>query len=224
MEQALARRPWLLPLILGILTVIFLRPVVLPFEPGQVLLGNDFQAMFYPLHQYILQTIQAGELPLWNPHQFIGHPIIGNPHAALFYPATWLMWLVGVQRGMGLSMALHAFLGAWGMAVFVRTFKASYVGALLAGVIYGMSGWTGARFYVGHYNLFVVYGLIPWAMAFYRTSLARSAWYATLPGMAVIGLSLLAGYPPLVLYAGLCLVSLWVYHLALAYAQPESTL
>src|SRR5262249_7520291 len=84
--------------------------------------------------------------------------------------------------------------------------------------------WTGARFYVGHYNLFVVYGLIPWAMAFYRTSLARGAWYTTLPGMAVIGLSLLAGYPPLVLYEGLCLVSLWVYHLALAYAQPESTL
>src|SRR5258708_7749035 len=209
MEGAFEGRRWLLPLVLGILTIIFLRPVILPLEPGQVLFGNDFQAMFYPLHQYILQTIQSGELPLWNPHQFIGHPIIGNPHAALFYPATWLMWLVGVKRGMGLSMAIHVFLGAWGMAVFVRSFKASYVGSLLAGVIYGMSGWTGARFYVGHYNLFVVYGLIPWAMAFYRNSLARRGWYFTLAGMAAIGLAILAGYPPLVLDSGLFRVSLW---------------
>jgi len=222
LERAFERRSWLLPLVLGILTVIFLRPVVIPPEAGEVLKGNDYQALFYPLHQYIRQTLQSGELPLWNPHQFIGHPIIGNPHAALFYPATWFMWLVGVERGMGLSLVVHAFLGAWGMARLARSFNATWIGSLLAGVIYGMSGWTGARLYVGHYNLFVVYGLIPWMMVAYRHALARGTWQSTLPGMAVTGAALLAGYPPLVLFAGLALVTLWLYHLAQAYALPDT--
>ena len=32
--------------------------------------------------------VVAGELPLWNPRQFIGHPIIGNPHSNIFM-ADW---------------------------------------------------------------------------------------------------------------------------------------
>src|SRR5260221_6095063 len=112
MEHIFERRRWLLPLVLLIATVIFLRPVVIPPEPGAVLDGNDLRAMFYPLHQYILQTLQSGELPLWNPHQSIGQPITGNPQSALFYPATWFMWLAGVQRGMGLSLGFHVWLGA----------------------------------------------------------------------------------------------------------------
>ncbi len=222
MEQLFERRRWLLPLVLAIATIIFLRPVVFPTEPGAALDGNDFRAMFYPLHQYIFQTVHSGELPLWNPHQFIGHPTIGNPHSALFYPATWFMWLVGVKRGMDLSLVFHVWLGAWGMALLARSFKASYLASLLAGIIYGMSGWTGARLYVGHYNLFVVYGLASWMLVAYRYALARGTWRSTLFGIVVTGAALLAGYPPLVLYAGLGLVSLWVFHVAQVYARPAN--
>src|SRR5512143_4105399 len=98
MEQAFERRPWLLPLTLALLTIILLRPALIPPGPNQALDGKDLLSMFYPLQQYIRQTLLSGELPLWNPHQFIGHPIVGNPHAALFYPASWFMWLVGVAR------------------------------------------------------------------------------------------------------------------------------
>ena len=222
MEQAFTRRPWLLPALLALLTIIFFGPVIFPPQPGQVLSGNDFNGLFYPLHNYIRQIVLSGELPLWNPRQFLGHPIIGNPHSALFYPATWFMWAVGVERGMDLSMVFHAWLGAWGMAMLARSFKSSYVGALLAGIIYGMSGWTAARFYVGHYNLFVVYGWLPWMMVAYRYALERRTWRSTVPGMAVTGAALLAGYPPLVLYAGLCMVTLWVYHIAQVYTTDQN--
>src|SRR5260221_8856818 len=153
MEQAFERRPWLVPLVLALLTLIFLRHVIIPPEAGFALDGSDFRSMFYPLHEYIRQTLLSGELPLWNPHQMLGHPIIGNPHAALFYPATWFMWLVGVERGMNLVLVFHTWLAAWGMARLARSFGASYVGSLLAGILYAMSGWAGAHFYAGHYDL-----------------------------------------------------------------------
>src|SRR3954465_14182043 len=143
MEAAFQRRPWLVPVVLAVLTVIFLKPVFIPSPPGAVSSSQDFRDMFYPLHEYILQTIQAGELPLWNPHQMLGHPIIGNPHAALFYPGTWFMWLVGVRRGMELVLAFHTWLAAWGMARLLRRFGSSYVGSIVGAVLFAMGGWVG---------------------------------------------------------------------------------
>ena len=157
MERTLDKRPWLMPFILLALSILFFKAVVLPDSPTSGLDGKDFVAMFYPLQQSIQRALQSGQLPLWNPHQFIGHPYIGNPHAALFYPATWFMWLVGVVRGMDWSMVIHGWLGAWGMAVLMRRFKASNVASLLAGVIYATGGWAAARYFAGHYNLFTIY-------------------------------------------------------------------
>jgi hypothetical protein len=195
METVLEKRPWLVPAVLAALVVILLRPVILPPEAGQVLDGNDYVSMFYPLQQYIRQTLQNGDLPLWNPHQFIGVPLIGNPHAALFYPGTWLVWLIGVQRGIGLLMVIHVWIGAWGMSRLVRGFGATHTGSLLAGVVFAMSGWVGARFYIGHYNLLLVWGWIPWAMVAYRFALAHPDWFAMLPDRDP-GAAVLAGHSP----------------------------
>jgi hypothetical protein len=212
MEDAFRRRPWLLPIVLAVLVIIFLRPVILPPKANYFLDGQDFRDMFYPLHEYIAQTLGSGELPLWNPHTFIGHPIIGNPHAALFYPGTWFMWLVGVERGMNLVLVFHTWLGAWGMALLARNFKASYIGSLLAGVIFAMGGFAGARYYAGHYNLLVVFAWIPWAMLAYLYALTHLTLRATLPGILVMGFVLLAGHPPTTVYLILLLVTLAGYY------------
>jgi len=170
--------------------------------------------MFYPLQEYIQQSIRSGEFPLWNPHTFIGHPIVGNPHTGLLYPVNWLLWATDVVRGMNLSMVFHGWLGAWGMAVLLRRYRSSYIGALLAGIVYAMSGWAATRYYIGHYNLFVIFGWIPWMMAAYHFALDRRTWRSTLPGIALTGIAILAGHPPLLLYGGICLVTLWVNDVA----------
>jgi hypothetical protein len=211
-ERALEKRPWLVPLILLGLSILFLKAVLLPGSPTGGLDGQDFRSMFYPLQESIQLVIQSGQLPLWNPHQFIGHPFIGNPHAALFYPGTWFMWVVGVIRGMNWMMVLHGWLGAWGVAVLMRRFKATHLASLLAGILYATGGWAAARYYAGHYNLFVVFGLVPWMMVAYHRTLALGTIRSLLPAMAITGMALLAGYPPMVLYGGLMLVCLWVYH------------
>lgn len=215
MESVLERRPYLVPVVLGLLTVLLLKAAVLP-SSGQVLDGKDLGAFVYPLYTMTGNLVRAGELPLWNPYSFLGAPLIGNPQATLFYPATWLVWLVGAERGIGWMLALHVWLAAWGMARLARTFGASYTGGLAAGILYGMSEFVGARFYAGHYTLLLVYGWMPWAIAAYRQALLARHWRAALPGAVVMGLVLLAGHPPLTFYLGLCLVGLLVYHVVMA--------
>ncbi len=48
MEKAFERRPYLVPVVLALLTILFMRPAVLP-PAGEVLSANDFRAMFYPM-------------------------------------------------------------------------------------------------------------------------------------------------------------------------------
>ncbi len=216
MENAFERRPWLLPVVLAALVLVLLRPALVPLQPGDRLNGKDLLDMFYPLNQATGQMIRAGTLPLWNPHQFIGHPFVGNPHAALLYPGTWFVWLTDTQRAMALMLALHTWLGAWGMARVARSFGSTYSGALLAGVIYATSGWAGARYYAGHYNLMLVAGWVPWGIVAYRHALHSRTWHALLPGIGVLGIALLAGYPPLLIYLALAWVLLWLYHTATA--------
>ncbi len=211
MEKAFERRPYLVPLVLALLTLIFLRPAILS-PAGQVLSANDFRAMFYPLTTMLHDMVHAGELPLWNPYTFIGHPLIGNPHAALFYPATWLIWLIGADRGLGLALAFHIWLAAWGMSRLSRSFGSTYSAGLLAGVVFGMSEWMGTRFYAGHYTLIMVAAWIPWAVAAYRHALTRGTWLSVIPGGAVLGAALLGGHPPMVFYLGLALVVMAIYH------------
>ncbi|MEP7290031.1 MAG: YfhO family protein [Chloroflexota bacterium] len=213
MEQVFERRPWLVPVVLALLTIIFLKPIVFP-DPNTALNGADFRTLFYPLHQYIRETVQAGELPLWNPRIYIGHPVIGDPHAALLYPATWFMWLVGVERGMNLSMVFHMWLAAWGMARLTRSFGSTHVGGILAGIVYAMSGWAAARFYAGHYQLYVVFAWIPWALVAYRYALRRGTWRSGLPGAAVLGAAILAGHPPMLVYLVISLGTMWIFHIA----------
>ncbi len=211
MEKAFERRPYLVPLVLALLTILFLRPAILP-PSGEVLAANDFRAMFYPITTMLHDMVHVGELPLWNPYTFIGHPLIGNPHAALFYPATWVIWLVGADRGLGLVLAFHVWLAAWGMSRLARSFGSTYTAGLLAGVVFGMSEWMGTRFYAGHYTLIMVAAWIPWAVAAYRHALTCGTWRSVLLGGAVLGAALLGGHPPMVFYLGLALVVMAIYH------------
>ncbi len=215
MEKAFERRPYLVPLVLALLTILFLRPAILP-PPGQVLAANDFRAMFYPLTTMLHDMVHAGELPLWNPYTFIGHPLIGNPHSALFYPATWLIMLIGADRGLGLALAFHIWLAAWGMSRLSRSFGSTYTAGLLAGVVFGMSEWMGTRFYAGHYTLIMVAAWIPWAVAGYRHALTRGTWRSAIPGGMALGAALLGGHPPMVFYLGLSLIIMLIYHIMTA--------
>lgn len=148
MIDPLERRPWLVPLILALLCVIFFRHVLLP-QPG---------------------------------------------------------------FGAVLLLVLHVWWGAWGMDRLARSFGASALGGLLAGVTFGFSSLLIANIWAGHYTRVLVMAWGPWVLAAYRHALARGTWRAALPGAAALGLALLAGDLPTAAYAALLLVALWGYH------------
>lgn len=216
MESLLTRRRWLTPVILFGLALLLLQPAVLPDDRRHALDGHDFTGNFYPLYSFTAEQVRAGALPLWNPRQFAGFPVAGNPQAAIFYPGTWLIWGLNaagasVPRAMGVMVVAHVFLAAWGMALLARRFGVTHTAALAAAVIYAMSGWAAARVFAGHYTILTVYAWIPFVLAGTHRALERRTVGALLPPVAALGMAALAGHPQMVLYAALGMAVLWGY-------------
>ena len=55
----------------------------------------DSKNQFYPTLRYLGAALAHGELPLWNPYHFGGHPSAADPQSLLFTPTMLLFgWLV----------------------------------------------------------------------------------------------------------------------------------
>ncbi len=205
--------PLLIPVVLAALTLLYMMPFVRPPTGREALDGHDLVNQQYPLLSLIFDSLRDGQgLPLWNPYQFAGQSIVANPQSTLFYPPAWIMIPLGVPRGAGWLIALHLWLGAWGMAQFSRQLGASRAGALVGGMVYGFSALMGARIEAGHLNYLLCQAWLPWIAAAYLWSITRRRWFlAGLPGAAALGLCILSGYPPLLYFALVWLLGLWLY-------------
>src|ERR687893_1336697 len=55
----------------------------------------DSKNHFYPMLRYLGIALEHGELPLWNPYHFSGHPSVADPQSLLFTPTMLLFaWAV----------------------------------------------------------------------------------------------------------------------------------
>ena len=95
---------------LGVLLFVY-HPVL--FEDEQFSGGNV--AYFdYPLYLRVQQEWNAGRLPLWNPWQNGGMPLLGNPMAAVLYPGKVVHALLPYRLGLPLLRDRpHPRRGAW---------------------------------------------------------------------------------------------------------------
>src|SRR5206468_13039503 len=50
----------------------------------------DSKNHFYPMFRFLADSLQRGEIPLWNPYHFGGHPSVADPQSLLFTPSLFL--------------------------------------------------------------------------------------------------------------------------------------
>jgi hypothetical protein len=210
--QRFPTRLLVIPLALAALTLLYMMPFVRPPTGREALDGHDLVDQQYPLLSFIFDSVRDGRgLPLWNPYQFAGQSTVANPQSTLFYPPAWIMVPLGVPRGVGWLIAIHLWLGGWGLAQFARRIGASIPGALLGGIVYEFSALMGAHLGAGHFNYLLCQAWLPWIALAYLWSVERRRWWwAGLPGAAAFGLCILTGYPPLLYFALIWLGSLWL--------------
>src|SRR3954464_15316275 len=103
----------------------------------------DSKNHFYPMLRYLGTALEHGELPLWNPYHFSGHPSVADPQSLLFTPTMLLFgWLIPSpsMQVFDLAVFAHFLPGALAMLALFRRRGWGPAGGGLAGGIFFFGG------------------------------------------------------------------------------------
>lgn len=108
-----------------------------PFIPVN---GTDTPVMEEPVYEFIRHHLWQGILPFWNPHQALGYPLIGMLEIGLFFPLTFIMYLLPNIYAWDILILSRLFFAGLFTFWFMRTLRFSAVPSLCAAIIFMLSG------------------------------------------------------------------------------------
>jgi len=194
------RNAWLLLLVL---TAALIGWLFAPALTGAASFAFRDAAHFYhPLFQYIRGEWGAGRVPLWNPYENLGVPLVAENTSSVFYPGkllfalpldyTWLynMYIVG-----------HVALASATSYRLARHLRASVPGAVLGALSYAFSGCV--LFQYCNVIFLVGAAWLPLALLYADRLLRMREPWAALGFGVVVALIVLGGDPHLAYNLGL---------------------
>jgi hypothetical protein len=95
---------------------------------------------FVPWLQMARRELLAGRLPLWNPHQSGGVPLLGNAVSALGSPLVWPILAFGVAAAWNLSLLLRLLVALGGAFLWLRDLGRSTSAAFMGATAFALSG------------------------------------------------------------------------------------
>ena len=108
---------------------------------------GDFTQQFLAFSSYQAKRLLAGEIPLWNPYNYGGHPFLADTQSAVFYPPRLIAIAVSSLTGGWSAAALqaeavaHYWLATVLMYTFVRAVARSPLAGLVSALTVGYGGY-----------------------------------------------------------------------------------
>lgn len=143
----MARHPYWAALAgFGLLTGLFYAPLLLGVRTFP---DGDFTHHFLPFSRFQLETLRSGQLPVWNPYTYSGHPFLADTQAAVFYPLSNLFlalswfWTAAATRLYWLQIEAMSQIALAGFFVFllVNELTRNCWAAFVAGACFAFSGY-----------------------------------------------------------------------------------
>src|SRR5215217_1554190 len=179
----------------------------------------DSKNQFYPFLRYLGAALAHGELPLWNPYHFSGHPAVADPQSLLFTPTMLLFgWLVPEPSMQLFDLVVFAHLlpGALAFVALFRRRGWHPAGAVAGAIVFMLGGSASAR--LQHTGMILSYGFFPVALCFLEEALARRSYrFGVL--FALTAAFMTVGRDQVAFLSGLTLISVVVYETGMA-QQP----
>ncbi|MCI0467887.1 MAG: YfhO family protein [Beijerinckiaceae bacterium] len=146
----------------------------------------DSKNHFYAMFRFLGGALSNGEVPLWNPYHFGGHPAIADPQSFLFTPSMLLFALLAPNASMQMFDAVvlaHLLAGGICILGLLRRWGWHPAGAVLTAVIFMLGGAASSR--LQHTGIILSYSFFPAALWCLDVMLERCSWRHA-PAFAVI--------------------------------------
>jgi hypothetical protein len=158
----------------------------------------DTIRQMYPWKTLVIQSLKKGKLPLWNPYNFSGTPLLANFQSAALYPLGFLYLIFAQIDAWTILIILQPVLAALFTYLYSRKIGMSPYGSALSALSYGFSGFMAVWLEyntVGHVILWLP--LILLAIEHIRSK-PKPVWLMILASAHVC--AILAGHPQVYAY------------------------
>jgi len=156
---------------------------------------SDQADTFYPWIVFAGRALRDGELPLWDPYSFGGHPFFANGETNLLYPPRLILTRVfAASWAQDLFLLLHVWLSGVTMRFFLRRLGVGQGAALFGATVWMFNSFTLGWLLLGH--IAAITALLPLALllardAAIRRSAAHAAWLGVTLGLMILGSNIL---------------------------------
>src|SRR5258707_15794003 len=82
------------------------------FSMSRVFYYRDLIVYLYPMQRLAQNMLLRGEFPLWNPYNGFGTPFAAMADVMLYYPITWITWIIPHPLGFNLGLTIHCCIAA----------------------------------------------------------------------------------------------------------------
>ena len=153
-------------LVVVIVSSILFLPLILS---GKVLFWGTSSTQFISWLSTAWDDVAHGILPLWNPYNGMGAPLLANYQLALFYPPIWMtliFYLIkgnsGLATGAFFLIYLHVIWTGLGMVFLTRKLGMKPFPRILSSLGFSLSGCFLAR--ANFFSMIWAIAWIPWIM------------------------------------------------------------
>ncbi len=167
--------------------------VMFPLVIGNAVMKWDAMDLYLPWKFFIVDGLQNGHLPLWNPYINSGFAQMGDPGS--WYPISWI---IGFPAGysmwsLHIEYLLHLYLGGLGFYFCAKKFSVSSPAALTMGAVYMLSGLMIGN--AQHIGWIVSAAWFPWVVNQLLRVNRNDEWKHVLGLSLVLFLMFSGGYP-----------------------------
>jgi hypothetical protein len=172
----------------------------------------DVVTSYIPSQKAVRDAVKNGRLPLWNRFHMAGEPLLAFQQPAVFFPGTWLGFLLPLAQAWTFDVTLRSFFALLAAYLFFRDLRlgdaASYLGAFAWAFSDHLVFWMG-------YSVGAAVAFFPLLLLGLRRLVSRSDFASVALTVAALCLLISGGHPETVLHgvagAGLYfLVELWL--------------
>jgi hypothetical protein len=169
----------------------FFAPAIIRGSP---LLFRDSAHFYYPLFEWCCREWSAGRIPLWNPYENCGSPMLADASSSILYPGKLLFGLpLSYGTRFNFYILIHVLLAAANCYAAARSWRASQAAAAMAAISYSCGG--AVLFQYCNIVFLVGAAWLPLALLHAERMLRQGQWTASLGMGAVLSLMVLGGDP-----------------------------
>jgi len=156
----------------------------------------DDATKFYPERINMIRNFKQDGMTFWQTDHLLGTPNRPTLHRyqLLFYPLTWLFFLLPFNTANSLIHILNLFIAGISMWLLLREHKLRPISALLGAIVYMLNGFFIA--WMSAFSLPGMLALLPLLLFLFERLVRRQQAIYALMMALVIALQFYLGYPP----------------------------